>query len=295
MNNKEILLVAETVSNEKGISRAAIFNALEQALAAAARRTFNIDVDLRITIDTSTGAYQTFRRWEAVEDDLPEEDQSPTRQITYSAASLVNPDIAIGDYIEEEVENIPFARIGAQTAKQIISQKIREEVRTQQAKRYQERVGELLRGTVKNVRKQTIFVDLGDNAEGVIPPENSIPRENYRVGDSIRAVLEEIDMDNPRGPQIILSRNSEKLIKALFEIEVPEFKQGSIEFIGASRDPGNRAKIAVKAHDKRIDPIGACVGMRGSRVQNITRELSGERIDIVLWDPNPVQFVINAM
>lgn len=295
MNNKEIMLVAETVSNEKGISRDEIFTALEHALAAAARRTYTIDVDLRIEIDRTDGSYRTFRRWMVVDDHLPQEEQVPTRQITLSAAQIDDPEIAIGDFIEEEIDNIPFARIGAQTAKQIIFQKIREAERMQMARRYENRIGELIRGTIKRVDRGNFYVDIGDNDEAFLPKENMIPRESLRIGNQVRAVLEEISMDNPRGPQIILSRRSDDLIKALFEIEVPEINQGSIEIIAASRDPGSRAKIAVKTHDQRIDPVGACVGMRGSRVQNITKELAGERVDIVLWDENPVQFVINAM
>lgn len=295
MNNKEIMLVAETVSNEKGISRDEIFEALEHALAAAARRTYTIDVDLRIVIDKTDGSYRTFRRWMVVDDVLPQEDQAPTRQITLSAAQIDDPEIQVGDFIEDEIENIPFARIGAQTAKQIIFQKIREAERMQMARRYENRIGDLIRGTIKRIDRGNFFVDIGDNDEAFLPKENMIPRESLRIGNQVRAVLEEISMDNPRGPQIVLSRRSDDLIKALFEIEVPEINQGSIEIIQASRDPGSRAKIAVKTHDQRIDPVGACVGMRGSRVQNITKELAGERVDIVLWDENPVQFVINAM
>lgn len=295
MNNKEIMLVAETVSNEKGISRDEIFEALEHALAAAARRTYTIDVDLRIKIDKTDGSYRTFRRWMVVDDVLPQEDQAPTRQITLSAAQIDDPEIQVGDFIEDEIENIPFARIGAQTAKQIIFQKIREAERMQMARRYENRIGELIRGTIKRIDRGNFFVDIGDNDEAFLPKENMIPRESLRIGNQVRAVLEEISMDNPRGPQIVLSRRSDDLIKSLFEIEVPEINQGSIEIIQASRDPGSRAKIAVKTHDQRIDPVGACVGMRGSRVQNITKELAGERVDIVLWDENPVQFVINAM
>ncbi len=295
MNNKEILLVAETVSNEKGISRDEIFAALEFALAAAARRTYTIDVDLRIEINKADGSYRTFRRWMVVDDNLPKEEQVPTRQITLSAAQIDDPDIQVGDFIEDEIENIPFARIGAQTAKQIIFQKIREAERMQMARRYENRIGELIRGTIKRIDRGNFYVDIGDNDEAFLPKENMIPRESLRIGNQVRAVLEEISMDNPRGPQVVLSRKSDALIKALFEIEVPEINQGSIEIIDASRDPGSRAKIAVKTHDQRIDPVGACVGMRGSRVQNITKELAGERVDIVLWDENPVQFVINAM
>lgn len=295
MNNKEIMLVAETVSNEKGISRDEIFNALEFALAAAARRTYSIDVDLRIEIDKTDGSYRTFRRWMVVEDDLPPEEQAATRQITLSAAQLDNPDIQLGDFIEEEIENIPFARIGAQTAKQIIFQKIREAERTQMARRYEKRMGELVLCVVKRVDRGNLYVELPDGDEAYLPKEHMIPRESLRIGTQFRAILHEINEESPRGPQIIVSRTSEELIKALFRKEVREIDDGLIEIIGASRDPGSRAKVSVKSHDQRIDPIGSCVGMRGARVQAITKELAGERVDIVLWDPNPVQYVINAM
>lgn len=295
MNNKEILLVAETVSNEKGISRDEIFAALESALAVAARRTFSIDVDLRIEIDRTTGNFRTFRRWMVVDDNLPQEEQAPTRQITLSAARIDDPEIEVGAILEEEIENIVFARTDAQSAKQVITQKIRVAERHHIARQYEDRIGELIRGTVKRIDRGNLFIDLGDNSEALLPKENTIPREMFRVGDTLRAVLTEIRDDLQRGPQIILSRRANELIQVLFELEVPEIHQGSIELVAASRDPGSRAKIAVKSHDKRIDPVGACVGMRGSRVQNITRELFGERVDIVLWDANPVQYVINAM
>lgn len=295
MNNKEILLVAETVSNEKGISRNEIFAALESALAVAARRTFSIDVDLRIEIDRTTGNFRTFRRWMVVDDNLPQEEQAPTRQITLSAARIDDPEIEVGAILEEEIENIVFARTDAQSAKQVITQKIRVAERHHIARQYEDRIGELIRGTVKRIDRGNLFIDLGDNSEALLPKENTIPREMFRVGDTLRAVLTEIRDDLQRGPQIILSRRANELIQVLFELEVPEIHQGSIELVAASRDPGSRAKIAVKSHDKRIDPVGACVGMRGSRVQNITRELFGERVDIVLWDANPVQYVINAM
>lgn len=294
MNNKEVMTVAETVSNEKGVSRTIIFEALELALAAAAKRSYPVEVDLRIEIDQRTGHYKTFRQWKVVPDDLPTEEQMATKQISLAAAQLDDPDVQVGDIVEEEVDNIPFARIGAQTAKQIIYQKVREAERRQMAELYSQKLGQLVRGTVKKVERGSVYVDLGDNVEAYLPKENMIPREMLKMGDQVRAILEDIVQD-VRGPQIVLSRTTPKLIKALFEIEVPEISQGSIEILNASRDPGSRAKIAVKSFDQRIDPVGACVGMRGSRVQNITKELNGERVDIILWDDNPIQFVINAM
>lgn len=294
MNNKEVMTVAETVSNEKGVSREIIFEALELALAAAAKRSYPVDVDLRIQIDQKTGNYTTYRQWTVVPDDLPSEEKMSTKQISLAAAQLDDPDIEVGAIVEEIVDNIPFARIGAQTAKQIIYQKVREAERHQMAELYSQKLGQLVRGTIKKVERGNIYVDLGQNVEAVLPKENMIPREMLKMGDQVRAVLEEI-VEDVRGPQIVLSRTTPKLIKALFEIEVPEINQGSIEILNASRDPGSRAKIAVKSFDQRIDPVGACVGMRGSRVQNITKELNGERVDIILWDDNPIQFVINAM
>lgn len=299
MNNKEILLVAETVSNEKGVSKEDIFAALESALAVATRRSFtigsNLDVDIRVEIDQNTGNFTTYRRFLVVDDTLPEEERVPTRQISLEAAQIDNPTIEVGDYVEEVIDNVDFARTDAQSAKQVITQRIRIAERFHMARQYEDQVGTLIRGSVKRIDRGNIFVDLGDGAEAFLPKENTIPREMFRIGDMLRAILTEIRDDEQRGPQIIISRRSDELIKALFELEVPEIQQGSIEIITASRDPGSRAKIAVKSHDKRIDPVGACVGMRGSRVQNITKELSGERVDIVLWDANPVQYVINAM
>ncbi len=294
MNNKEVMLVAETVSNEKGVSRSVIFEALELALAAAAKRSYPVEVDLRVQIDPKTGKYETFRQWKVIPDDLPPEERISTKQISLEAAQIDNPNIEVGDIVEEPVENIPFARIGAQTAKQIIYQKIREAERRQMAELYSQKIGQLVRGTIKKIERGSVYVDLGENVEALLPKENTIPKEILRTGEQVRAILIEIAQD-VRGPQIILSRTTPLLIKALFEIEVPEINQGSIEIINASRDPGSRAKIAVKSYDQRIDPVGACVGMRGSRVQNITKELNGERVDIILWDDNPIQFVINAM
>ncbi len=294
MNSKEVLQVVEVVANEKEVPREVIFVALELALAAAARKSYPVDVDLRISIDRKSGQYSTYRRFEVVADDLPANESIPTKQISLSAAQLDDPGIEVGDIQEELEENVDFARIGAQSAKQVIYQKIREAERAIVAEKYEKRLGELIRGVVKRVERGNIFVDLGENVEAIIPREYAIPREIARSGDHIRAILFEIRPEN-KGPQIILSRIAPELVMALFDIEVPEINQGTIEMIKAARDPGSRAKIAVKSHDQRIDPIGACVGMRGSRVQQITNELCGERVDIVLWDDNPAQFVINAM
>ena len=289
--NKEILMVVDAVSNEKGVEKSVIFEAMEIALATATKKRYNNDVDIRVAIDPKDGSYETFRRWEVVEDDAMD---MPDHQTTLSAAQLENPDIQVGDYIEEQVESIEFGRIAAQTAKQVIVQKVREAERAMVAEEYQEQIGSLVMGVVKRVERGNVYLDLGNNADAIIPREDMIPRESVRPGDRIRGLLKEIRSD-VRGPQLFVSRTVPEFLIELFKIEVPEVGEELIEIIGASRDPGSRAKIAVKSNDPRIDPVGACVGMRGSRVQAVSNELSGERVDIVLWDENPAQFVINAM
>ena len=289
--NKEILLVVDAVSNEKGVDKSVIFEAIEIALATATKKRYNNDVDIRVDIDPKDGSYDTFRRWEVVEDDAMD---MPERQTTLSAAQVENADIQPGDFVEEQVESIEFGRIAAQTAKQVIVQKVREAERAQVVEAYQEKIGELVMGVVKRVERGNVFLDLGNNADAIIPREEMIPREAVRPGDRIRGYLKEIRTD-VRGPQLFVSRSAPEFLIELFKIEVPEVGEELIDIMGASRDPGSRAKIAVRSNDPRIDPVGACVGMRGSRVQAVSNELSGERVDIVLWDENPAQFVINAM
>jgi len=289
--NKEILLVVDAVSNEKGVDKDVIFEAIEIALATATKKRYNNDVDIRVKIDRETGDYETFRRWEVVEDD---EMEHPERQTTLSAAQLDNPDIQVGDFIEEEVDSIDFGRIAAQTAKQVIVQKVREAERAQVVEIYQDRIGELVMGVVKRVERGNVYLDLGNNADAIIPREDMIPRESVRPGDRIRGFLKEINTE-VRGPQLFVSRTDPRFLVELFKIEVPEVGEGLIDIVAAARDPGLRAKIAVRSNEPRIDPVGACVGMRGSRVQAVSNELAGERVDIVLWDENPAQFVINAM
>jgi len=289
--NKEILMVVDAVSNEKGVDKGIIFGAIESALATATKKRYNTDVDLRVNIDQETGDYETFRRWEVVEDDAMEH---PERQTTLSAAQVEEPDIQLGDFVEEQVESIAFGRIAAQTAKQVIVQKVREAERAQIIEEYQDKVGELVMGVVKRVERGNVYLDLGGNADAIIPREDMIPRESVRPGDRIRGYLKEIRPE-VRGPQLFVSRTAPQFLIELFRIEVPEVGENLIDIVGASRDPGSRAKIAVKSNDSRIDPVGACVGMRGSRVQAVSNELAGERIDIVLWDENAAQFVINAM
>ncbi len=289
--NKEILLVVDVVSNEKGVDKGIIFEAIEAALATATRKRHAGDIDVRVEIDRETGDYKTFRRWEVVEDDAVE---FPQRQFTISAAREDDPDIQLGDYIEEEIESVTFGRIAAQTAKQVIVQKVREAERARVVEEYKERIGEMLYGTVKRVERGNVMLDLGNNVEAFIPREEMIPREPVRTGDRLRGYLKEVRFE-PRGPQLFVSRTAPEFIIELFKLEVPEVGDGLIEIRGAARDPGLRAKIAVRSTDPRLDPVGACVGMRGSRVQAVSNELAGERVDIVLWNENPALFVINAM
>ena len=290
--SKEILLVVESVSNEKGVSPEVIIDALEVALATATKKRYDEDVDLRVSIDNTTGEYSTFRRWRVIGDN--DEMEFPAALLHITDAEEKDASLQVGDYYEIPVESVEFGRIAAQTAKQVIVQKVREAERAQVVEAYQSRVGELVNGQVKKVTRDAVIVDLGNNAEAVLPREDWIPRETFRVGDRLRALLKEIRPE-ARGPQLSLSRTSPVMLIELFKIEVPEIADGVIEILGAARDAGSRAKIAVKTNDGRIDPIGACVGMRGSRVQAVSGELGNERIDIVLWDDNVAQLAINAM
>lgn len=292
--NKEILLVVDVVSNEKGVDKEVIFQAIEAALASATRKKHGGDIDVRVHIDRETGEYETFRRWRVVDDAETPVLENPTAEITLSAARESDPDIQPDDYVEEQIESIGFGRIAAQTAKQVIVQKVREAERAKVVEAFQDKVGQLVNGTVKRADKGTIVLDLGDNAEALIPRGEMIPKEMARLGDRLRGYLFDV-RDEMRGPQLLVSRTAPELLIELFKLEVPEINEGSIEIMGAARDPGLRAKIAVRALDPRVDPVGACVGMRGSRVQAVSNELSGERVDIIVWNENPAQFVINAM
>ena len=289
--SKEVLLVVESVSNEKGVPAGVIFEALELALATATKKRYDDEVELRVSINRQSGSYDTYRRWTVVEDEALE---NPAAELTLEEAQAREPGARVGDVIEEKIESIEFGRIAAQTAKQVIVQKVREAERAQVVDAYRDRVGEIISGTVKKVTRDNVIVDLGNNAEALLAREDIIPRETFRVGTRVRALLKEIRSEN-RGPQLILSRTAPQMLIELFRIEVPEIAEGLIEVMAASRDPGSRAKIAVRSKDKRIDPQGACIGMRGSRVQAVSGEIGGERVDIVLWDENPAQFVINAM
>ena len=290
--NKEILMVAEAVSNEKGVDKGLIFEAIEQALATATKRRYDEESNIKVVIDRKSGDYETFRWWLVMPDDQLAELGT---QFTLQEAHEKNPALKAGDIYEEKIENVEFGRIAAQTAKQVIVQKVREAERAQIVDAYRDKLGDLVNGTVKKVTRDNVIVDLGSNAEAVLPREHLIGREIFRVNDRVRALLKEIREDSRGGPQLVLSRNCPEMLIELFRIEVPEIFEEVIEIRAAARDPGSRAKIAVKTNDGRMDPIGACVGMRGSRVQAVSGELDGERIDIVLWDDNPAQLVINAL
>ena len=291
--SKELLLVVDAVANEKGVPLEVIFEAIEAALASAAKKRYHDeDVLVRVAIDQKDGSYETFRRMEVVADDVVME--SPDRQIRLMDAVDEVEGVEVGDYIEEQIENPDFGRIAAQAAKQVIVQRVREAERAQVVDQWKDRVGELVTGIVKRVERGNIYVDLGGNAEAIIPKDKGIPRDVLRAGDRVRGYLFDVRTE-PRGPQLFISRAAPEFMMELFKLEVPEVGQGLVSIMGCARDPGDRAKIAVLAHDNRTDPIGACIGMRGSRVQAVTNELNGERVDIVLWSDNPAQFVINAM
>jgi N utilization substance protein A len=290
--SKEILYVADAVSNEKGVDKEIIFQAIEAALATATRKKYGKDIEVRVDIDRATGEYDTYRRWLVIDNDEPME--NPLGETTLDAAQIENPEIAVGDYVEEQIDSVDFGRIAAQTAKQVIVQKVREAERDRVVEAYQGHEGELVMGTVKRVERGNVYLDLGSGVEGFIPKSDMIPREAVRPGDRLRGYLKEVRSET-RGPQLFISRTAPEFLVELFKLEVPEVDQGLIEIIGGARDPGSRAKISVRSLDKRIDPVGACVGMRGSRVQSVSNEIGGERVDIILWNDDPAQFVINAM
>ncbi len=288
---KEIFLVVDAVSHEKGVSKEIIFGAIESALASATKKRYDEQADFRVSIDRESGDYETFRVW-TVTDLAAEEEPNPSAQISPDDPRAAG--LAIGDTIEEPVASVAFGRIAAQTAKQVIVQKVRDAERARVIEEYEPRVGQMVSGVVRRVGRDNVVVDLGNNAEGLLTREQLIPRETFRVGERLRALLLELRPDN-RGPQLMLTRTSPRMLEELFKIEVPEIAEDIIQIRAAARDPGSRAKIAVSTNDGRIDPVGACVGMRGSRVQAVSGELAGERIDIVPWNDNPAQLTINAM
>lgn len=296
MANKEILLVVDVVSNEKEIEKEVIFGAIEDALRTATIKRHDNGLDVRVAIDRKSGDYETFRRWQVVEsdDDFDDGVESPDTQILLEEARKTVPGIQVGEFVEQPMQSIEFGRIAAQTAKQVIVQKVREAERRKVVEAYQDRVGELVTGIVKRVERGNLYLDLGGNVEAYVPKEEMIPREAVRNGDRLRGYLKEVRPE-ARGPQLFVSRTAPELLIALFRLEVPEVSENVIEIMGAARDPGVRAKVAVKSNEPRLDPVGACVGMRGSRVQAVSNELAGERVDIILWNENDAQYVINAM
>lgn len=296
MANKEILLVVEVFSNEKEIDKDIVFQAIESALEAATIKRYGSNVKVRVSIDRKTGDYVTHRGWEVVapNPNLPRDVEYPMTQILLEVAQFDHPDAKIGDIVWEEIESVDFGRIAAQTAKQVIIQKVRDAERNKIVEAYRSRVGELVTGTVKRIEKGAVYMDLGGQVEAYIAKEEMIPRESVRLGDRIRGYLKEVRLES-KGPQLFISRTAPELLIALFRLEVPEISEGSIEIKGAARDPGSRAKLAVKSNDPRLDAVGSCVGMRGARVQSVTNELAGERVDIIIWHPSEAQFVINAM
>jgi N utilization substance protein A len=291
--NKEILMVVDAVSNEKGVDKEIIFEALEAALASATRKKYGEELDARVAIDRKTGDYDTFRRWKVFADESTEL-EVPERELRLEDGRDIDPTVEPGGFVEQPMESVAFGRIAAQQAKQVIVQKVREAERAQVVEQYRDRVGQLVSGVVKRVDRNGIYVDLGSNAEGFVPRTDMIPREQAKPQDRVKAYLKDVRSE-PRGPQLFLTRTAPEFLVELFKLEVPEVGQGLIQILGAARDPGVRAKIAVRSNDPRIDPVGACVGMRGSRVQAVSNEIAGERVDIIPHDANAAQFVINAM
>jgi transcription termination/antitermination protein NusA len=299
MSTNEIRLVVDAVSNEKNVPKEIVFEALEAALESATKKRYGADWEFKVVINRTTGDYETFRAWTVVEEELFNEegeavDINPEAQLTLEQAKERKKDAQIGDVILEPVASVDFGRIAAQTAKQVIMQRLRTAKRDQTAEEFRARIGELVAGTVKKVTRENVIIELGNNAEALLRRSDMLPREIVRIGDRVRAYLQDVRPEL-RGPQLVVSRTCPEMLIELFKIEVPEIGDGLIELKGAARDPGSRAKISVLAKDNRIDPVGACVGMRGSRVQAVSGELGGERVDIVLWNEDAAQYVINAV
>jgi N utilization substance protein A len=298
--NNEIRLVVDAVSNEKSVPKEIVFESLEAALESASKKLYGADWEFKVVINRNTGDYETFRLWTVVDENAVNEEGevvgilNPSAQLTLAQALEKKSNAKIGDEITEAIPSVEFGRIAAQTAKQVIMQRLRAAKRDQIADEYRSRIGELVAGTVKKVTRDNVIIELGSNAEALLRRVDMLPREIVRVGDRVRAYLQDVRPEQ-RGPQLIVSRTCSEMLIELFKIEVPEIGDGLIELKGAARDPGSRAKIAVLAKDNRIDPVGACVGMRGARVQAVSSELGGERVDIVLWADNPAQFVINSI
>jgi N utilization substance protein A len=286
--SREILLLVDALAHEKNVDRDVIFTALELALASATKKKYDIGVDIRVEIDKESGEYQSYQCWTIIPEELIENLDAEIAPSDERAKGKLENEV-----IKESIDSVEFGRIGAQAAKQVILQKVREAEREQILNDFLARDEKLVSGQIRRMERGNAIIEIG-RLDAVLPREQMIPKENLRVGDRIRAILLKID-DNIRGPQVVLSRTDPEFLKRLFELEVPEIEEGLLEIMSASRDPGLRSKIAVKANDQRLDPVGTCVGMRGSRVQAVTGELAGERVDIVLWSIEPAQFVINAM
>ncbi|KPK04732.1 MAG: transcription elongation factor NusA [Betaproteobacteria bacterium SG8_39] len=287
---RDLLMQADALAREKNVDKDVVFAALEFALASATKKKYSDDIDVRVSIDRASGDYSPFRRWQVVEDEALE---FPERQIGLSEAQQRDPNLKLEDFIEEPLERVEFGRIGAQAAKQVILQRIRDAEREQILNEFLSRGDELVTGTIKRMERGNAIVESG-RLEALLGRDQMIPKENLRIGDRVRGWVMKIDR-TARGPQLLLSRTAPQFIMKLFELEVPEIEEGLLEIKSAARDPGVRAKIGVHSNDRRIDPIGTCVGMRGSRVQAVTQELAGERVDIVLWSADPAQFVIGAL
>lgn len=288
-------MMVQLLSDQKGIDSQVIFQAIEAALASATKKKQMVDMDVRVQIDPATGHYETFRQWTVMPDEMdPEYPLDPVKQIALSEALSRDPNLEVGAILEEPMESVDFGRIGAQTARQVILKKVREAENENIAQDFRKKIGQIVMGVVKKSMREALILDLGNNIEAFLTKEDLLPREAVRPGDRLRAYLCDV-LKEARGPQLVLSRTCNEMLIELFKIEVPEVGEGIIEIKRAARDPGIRAKIAVKTNDGRIDPVGACVGMRGARVQAVSNELGGERVDIVLWDDNPAQFVMNAM
>lgn len=288
--SREVLLLVDALSREKNVDKEVVFGALESALASATKKRFDDEADVRVEIDRNTGEFASFRCWEVMDDETFE---TPDLHIKLEEARKHDANIQLGEFIEEPLESIDFGRIGAQAAKQVIFQRIRDAEREQILADFMDRKEHLVSGTVKRVERGNAIVEFG-KIEALLPRDQMVPKENLRVGDRVKAHLLRVDR-TARGPQVILSRISNELLVKLFELEVPEIEEQILEIVSAARDAGSRAKIAVRSNDARIDPIGTCVGMRGSRVQGVTNELAGERVDIILWAEDPATYVINAL
>lgn len=290
--NKEILLIVDSISNEKGMAKETIFRAIEIALETIAAKRYHEEVDVRVDINRKTGDYETFRRWTVVENSAIVE--IPSKQLTLEQAKKIDQELEVGDIVEEPIESVQFGRIAAQQAKQVILREIRHAEHNKIIAHYQEMLNSLVSGIVKKISREGVVLDMGSNTEAFVPKEQLIPKEAIHVGDRMRGILYEINSEK-KGYLLLISRIAPKMITELFKAEVPEVSGDIIEIKVVARDPGSRSKMAVKTNDGRIDPIGACVGIRGTRVQAVSNELSGERIDIILWDADPAQLIVNAM